>query len=81
MDKTELPIYSPFSIVPDCKLTEWGSEYMGKRNVTMDGKSCIPWVITAKEVDLSSLPDFENVDRLSCCVRVWPKRNRYVSLV
>ncbi|CAG0896288.1 unnamed protein product [Darwinula stevensoni] len=48
-------------IPPACKLTELGGEYVGRRNVTMMGRPCLPWRST-DQTDFSTFPDSHDVN-------------------
>ncbi|CAG0886094.1 unnamed protein product [Darwinula stevensoni] len=46
----------------ECKLTKWGGEYLGNKNVTGSGEPCLPWlsrVSSEREYD-THLPSFSD---------------------
>ncbi|CAG0895492.1 unnamed protein product [Darwinula stevensoni] len=51
------------AVAPECKVTRWGGEYVGTKNVTIQGWPCLPW---KNQEDIKNLllafPDPDRVD-------------------
>ncbi|CAG0901655.1 unnamed protein product, partial [Darwinula stevensoni] len=51
------------AVPPECKLTQQGGEYMGRKNVTIRGDPCLPWrEIKYAQYSQSAYPDPYDVD-------------------
>ncbi|CAG0895493.1 unnamed protein product, partial [Darwinula stevensoni] len=51
------------AVAPECKVTRWGGEYMGTKNVTIQGWPCLPWRYQEDiENLLLAFPDPDRVD-------------------